>query len=60
MPAVEQYFPSSYLFGGNALSVEEGYESYLDNSQSVPEGWRLSEQIVEAFGKLLDYCDMEL
>jgi len=31
---------SSYLFGGNAPFVEELYESYLNNPQSVPEEWR--------------------
>jgi 2-oxoglutarate dehydrogenase E1 component len=31
---------TSYLFGGNAPFVEELYESYLTNPQSVPEEWR--------------------
>jgi 2-oxoglutarate dehydrogenase complex dehydrogenase (E1) component-like enzyme len=31
---------NSYLFGGNAPFVEELYEAYLDNPQSVPEEWR--------------------
>jgi len=31
---------SSYLFGGNAPFVEDLYESYLNNPQSVPEQWR--------------------
>ena len=31
---------NSYLFGGNAPFVEDLYESYLNNPQSVPEQWR--------------------
>jgi 2-oxoglutarate dehydrogenase E1 component len=31
---------NSYLFGGNAPFVEELYEAYLNNPQSVPEEWR--------------------
>ena len=31
---------TSYLFGGNAPFVEDLYESYLHNPQSVPEEWR--------------------
>ncbi len=31
---------SSYLFGGNAPFVEDLYESYLNNPQSVSEQWR--------------------
>ncbi len=31
---------NSYLFGGNAPFVEELYEAYLNNPQSVPEAWR--------------------
>jgi len=31
---------TSYLFGGNAPFVEELYESYLANPQSVPDEWR--------------------
>ncbi len=31
---------NSYLFGGNAPYVEELYESYLSNPQSVPDNWR--------------------
>ncbi|MCZ7564104.1 MAG: 2-oxoglutarate dehydrogenase E1 component [Burkholderiales bacterium] len=37
---MKQFRASSYLFGGNAAFVEELYESYLDNPQSVPETWR--------------------
>ena len=40
MTAMKQFLSSSYLFGGNAPFIEELYESYLDNPQSVPEGWR--------------------
>jgi 2-oxoglutarate dehydrogenase E1 component len=31
---------NSYLFGGNAPFIEELYEKYLANPQSVPEQWR--------------------
>ncbi len=31
---------TSYLFGGNAPFVEELYENYLANPQSVPDQWR--------------------
>jgi len=40
MSAMKQFQASSYLFGGNAAFVEELYEAYLDNPQSVPETWR--------------------
>ena len=36
-----KFFQSnSHLFGGNALYIEDLYESYLDNPGSVPEQWR--------------------
>jgi 2-oxoglutarate dehydrogenase E1 component len=31
---------NSYLFGGNAPFIEELYEKYLANPQSIPEEWR--------------------
>jgi 2-oxoglutarate dehydrogenase E1 component len=37
---MKEFLSSSYLFGGNAPFVEELYESYLNNPQSVPEQWR--------------------
>jgi len=37
---MKEFLDTSYLFGGNAPFVEELYESYLDNPQSVPEQWR--------------------
>jgi 2-oxoglutarate dehydrogenase E1 component len=40
MSGMKQFLANSYLFGGNAPFVEELYESYLDNPQSVPESWR--------------------
>ena len=30
----------SYLFGGNAPYIEQFYEAYLDNPESVPDNWR--------------------
>ncbi len=38
--AMKQFLDSSYLFGGNAPFVEELYESYLNNPQSVSDEWR--------------------
>ena len=40
MSVMKQFLSSSYLFGGNAPFVEELYESYLENPQSVSDGWR--------------------
>jgi 2-oxoglutarate dehydrogenase E1 component len=40
MTAMKQFLSNSYLFGGNAPFIEDLYETYLDNPQSVPEGWR--------------------
>jgi 2-oxoglutarate dehydrogenase E1 component len=40
MSAMKQLMSSSYLFGANAPFVEQLYESYLDNPQSISEQWR--------------------
>jgi 2-oxoglutarate dehydrogenase E1 component len=37
---MRQFLDSSYLFGGNAPFIEDLYEKYLANPQSVPEQWR--------------------
>src|ERR671929_1222912 len=37
---MRQFQDSSYLFGGNAPFIEDLYEKYLVNPQSVPEEWR--------------------
>ncbi|HEY5761703.1 MAG TPA: 2-oxoglutarate dehydrogenase E1 component [Rhodocyclaceae bacterium] len=37
---MQQHSSNSLLFGGNAPFVEELYEAWLDNPQSVPEEWR--------------------
>jgi 2-oxoglutarate dehydrogenase E1 component len=37
---MKQFLANSYLFGGNAPFVEEVYESYLNNPQSVTGEWR--------------------
>src|SRR5439155_18303583 len=37
---MRQFLDSSYLFGGNAPFIEDLYEKYLANPQSVPEAWR--------------------
>jgi 2-oxoglutarate dehydrogenase E1 component len=38
--AMKAWLESSHLNGGNAAYIEELYESYLDNPQSVSEQWR--------------------
>jgi 2-oxoglutarate dehydrogenase E1 component len=40
MSVMQQFFDSSYLFGGNAPFIEDLYEKYLANPQSIPEEWR--------------------
>src|SRR6184192_4125367 len=37
---MRQFQDNSYLFGGNAPFIEDLYEKYLSNPQSVPEEWR--------------------
>jgi 2-oxoglutarate dehydrogenase E1 component len=37
---LKEFLNNSYLFGGNAPFIEELYEKYLANPQSVPEEWR--------------------
>src|SRR5262245_30949563 len=37
---MKEFLDNSYLFGGNAPFIEELYEKYLVNPQSVPEEWR--------------------
>src|SRR3954463_2917753 len=37
---MRQFLDNSYLFGGNAPFIEELYEKYLVNTQSVPDEWR--------------------
>src|SRR5436305_5353659 len=37
---MRQFLDNSYLFGGNAAFIEDLYEKYLANPQSVPEEWR--------------------
>ena len=36
----QAYQANTYLFGGNAPYVEEMYENYLANHNSVPDSWR--------------------
>ncbi len=40
MSVMKESLSSSYLFGANAPFIEELYEAYLDDPQSVPEPWR--------------------
>src|SRR5689334_24953235 len=37
---MRQFIDNSYLFGGNAPFIEDLYEKYLANPQSVPDEWR--------------------
>jgi 2-oxoglutarate dehydrogenase E1 component len=37
---LKEFLNSSYLFGGNAPFIEDLYEKYLANPQSIPEEWR--------------------
>ena len=37
---LKEFLNNSYLFGGNAPFIEELYEKYLANPQSIPEEWR--------------------
>src|SRR5918999_1334343 len=37
---LKEFLTNSYLFGGNAPFIEELYEKYLSNPQSIPEQWR--------------------
>src|SRR5258708_29413056 len=40
MSAMKEFLSNSYLFGTNAPFIEELYEAYLANPQSVAEQWR--------------------
>src|SRR5258706_15863025 len=40
MSAMKEFLSNSYLFGANAPFIEDLYEAYLDDPQSVPEQWR--------------------
>src|SRR5437763_7132756 len=37
---MRQFLDNSYLFGGNAAFIEDLYEKYLANPQSVADAWR--------------------
>jgi 2-oxoglutarate dehydrogenase E1 component len=37
---LKDFLANSYLFGGNAAFIEDLYENYLENPQSVPGEWR--------------------
>jgi 2-oxoglutarate dehydrogenase E1 component len=37
---LKEFLNNSYLFGGNAPFIEELYEKYLVNPQSIPDQWR--------------------
>jgi len=38
--SLKEQLASTPLFGGNASAVERLYEQYLENADSVPDGWR--------------------
>lgn len=46
---MKAWIESSHLSGANAAYIEELYESFLDNSQSVPSDWR---EVFESLPKI--------
>ena len=42
---MKEFLGNSYLFGANAPFIEELYEAYLANPDSVPGEWRRSFRI---------------
>ena len=47
MSVMKDFLSNSYLFGSNAPFVEELYESWLGDPQSVPQQWRAASPITE-------------
>jgi 2-oxoglutarate dehydrogenase E1 component len=48
---MKQSWGSSYLFGGNADFVEELYEKYLENPESLDSKWRIYFDSIQGSGK---------
>ena len=54
--AMKAWLESSHLSGSNAAYIEELYESFLDNSQSVPAQWReIFENLPKIEGAEVEY-----
>jgi len=59
--AMKAWIESSHLSGANATYIEELYESYLDNSQSVSAEWRdVFEQLPKIEGADVEYRHSEI
>ncbi|MGB1291667.1 MAG: 2-oxoglutarate dehydrogenase E1 component [Pseudoalteromonas sp.] len=59
--AMKAWIESSHLSGANAAYIEELYESYLDNSQSVSAEWRdIFQQLPKVEGADLEYRHSEI
>lgn len=51
MDSMKQSWGNSYLFGGNADFVEELYEKYLENPESLDSKWRIYFDSIQGVGK---------
>ena len=59
--AMKAWIESSHLSGANAAYIEELYESYLDNSQSVSAEWReVFEKLPKIEGVDVEYRHSEI
>lgn len=59
--AMKAWIESSHLSGANAAYIEELYESYLDNSQSVSVEWReVFQQLPKVEGSDVEYRHSEI
>ena len=59
--AMKAWIESSHLSGANAAYIEELYESYLDNSQSVSAEWReIFQQLPKVEGSDVEYRHSEI
>jgi len=58
---MKAWLESSHLSGGNTTYIEELYESYLDNSQSVSAEWReIFQQLPKIEGADVEYRHSEI
>ncbi|MFT5755858.1 MAG: 2-oxoglutarate dehydrogenase E1 component [Alteromonadaceae bacterium] len=58
---MKSWLESSYFSGGNTTYIEDLYESYLDNSQSVSTEWRdIFQQLPKIEGADLEYRHSEI
>jgi 2-oxoglutarate dehydrogenase E1 component len=58
---MKAWLESSHLSGANTAYIEELYESYLDNSQSVSAEWRaVFEQLPKVEGSEIEYRHSEI